>query len=42
MLNVVHDQAFGDFEFQPRGHLHVDSDQLFDLVDEITIAQLQR
>ena len=42
VLDVLHDQAFGDLQFQPGRRVRVDADHLLDLGDEAAIAQLQR
>ena len=42
VLDVLHDQAFGDLQFQSGRRMRVDADRLLDLGDEAAIAQLQR
>ncbi len=42
VLDIFHDQALGEFQFESRRRLRVNGDNLLDLRDEVVVAQLQR
>src|SRR6185437_2110820 len=42
VLDILHDQAFGDLQFQSDGRLRIDGNGPLDLACEVAIVQLQR